>query len=51
VFIMKTRLKLGFDNYSISGLKWKARRILDYAAALKVDTVLLSDLDAYQNIG
>ena len=48
---MKTRLKLGFDNYSIRGLKWKARRILDYAAALKVDTVLLSDLDVYESLG
>ena len=45
------KLKLGFDNYSIRALKWKARRILDYAAALKVDTVLLSDLDVYESLG
>ena len=45
------KLKLGFDNYSIRALKWKARRILVYAAALKVDTVLLSDLDVYESLG
>jgi 3-oxoisoapionate decarboxylase len=48
---MKTRLKLGFDNYSVRALKWKARRLLDYAAALKVDTILLSDLDVYESLG
>ncbi len=44
-------LKLGFDNYSIRALGWKAPRLLDYAAALKVDTILLSDLDVYESHG
>jgi sugar phosphate isomerase/epimerase len=41
------RLKLGFDNFSIRGLKWKAPELIDYAAAMKVDALLISDLDAF----
>lgn len=43
------RIKLGFDNFSIRALRWKAPQLLDYAASLKVDTVLFSDLDVYEN--
>src|SRR5206468_7952279 len=45
------RLKLGFDNYSIRALGWKAPRLLDHAAVLKVDTILLSDLEVYESHG
>lgn len=43
------KIKLGFDNFSIRALGWKAPQLLDYAASLKVDTVLFSDLDVYEN--
>lgn len=43
------RLSLGFDNFSIRALGWKAGQVLDYAASQKVDSVLLSDLDVYEN--
>lgn len=36
------RLRLGMDTYSIRGLKWKAPQILDYAARLKLDVVMMS---------
>jgi sugar phosphate isomerase/epimerase len=42
-------LKLGFDNYSIRALGWKAPQLLDHAASLGVDTVLFSDLEVYEN--
>jgi sugar phosphate isomerase/epimerase len=42
-------LKLGFDNYSIRALDWKAPQLLDYAASLRLDTVLFSDLDVYES--
>jgi len=45
----RQRIKLGFDNFSIRALGWKAPQLLDYAAALKVDTVLFSDLDVYES--
>ncbi|MFN0126683.1 MAG: sugar phosphate isomerase/epimerase family protein [Verrucomicrobiales bacterium] len=43
------RLKLGFDNFSIRALGWKAPRLIEYAAAQKVDALLLSDLDVYES--
>lgn len=45
----KRNLKLGFDNYAIRAFGWKAPQLLDYAAQVKVDTVLFSDLDVYEN--
>ena len=46
---MTQKLKLGFDNYAIRALGWKAPQLLDYAASLKVDTILLSDLEVFEN--
>src|SRR5262245_44444243 len=46
-----SRMKLGFDNFSIRSLGWKAGQLLDYAAKLQVDTVLFSDLDVYESHG
>lgn len=45
----KKPLKLGFDNFSIRALGWKADQLLDYASSQKVDTVLFSDLDVYES--
>lgn len=42
-------LALGFDNFSIRAFGWKAPQIIDYAASLKVDCLLLSDIDVYEN--
>ena len=44
-----TKLKLGFDNFSIRAMGWKAPELLEYAAKQKVDTVLFSDLQVYEN--
>lgn len=41
---------LGFDNFSVRAFGWKAPQLLDYAAALKVDTILFSDLDVYESL-
>ena len=46
---MNRRLKLGFDNYALRALGWKAPQLLDYAASLGVDAILLSDLDVFEN--
>ena len=45
----KTAIKLGFDNFSIRDFGWKAPALIDYAATVKVDTLLLSDLDVYES--
>lgn len=44
------KLKLGFDNFSIRAFDWKAPRLIEYAASLRVDTLLLSDLDVYESL-
>jgi len=44
------KLKLGFDNFSIRAMGWKAPALLDYAASHKLDTLLISDLDAYESL-
>jgi len=46
---MANKLKLGFDNYAIRALGWKAPELLEYAASLNLDTILLSDLDVYES--
>ena len=44
------KLKLGFDSFSIRALGLKAPALLDYAASLKLDSILISDLDAYESL-
>jgi 3-oxoisoapionate decarboxylase len=45
----RRNIKLGFDNFAVRAYGWKASQLLDYAAQLKVDVLLISDLDAYDN--
>lgn len=45
----KRKIPLGFDNFSIRALKWNASQLLDFAGTQKVDSLLLSDLDVYEN--
>lgn len=44
------KLRLGFDNFSVRDLKWKAPQLIDYAASLKVQILLLSDLEVYESL-
>jgi sugar phosphate isomerase/epimerase len=44
------KLRLGFDNFSLRAMGWKAPALLDYAAAMKLDSILISDLDAYESL-
>jgi sugar phosphate isomerase/epimerase len=44
------KLKLGLDNFSVRAMGWKAPALLDYAASLKLDALLISDLDSYDSL-
>jgi sugar phosphate isomerase/epimerase len=44
------KIKLGMDNFAVRAMGWKAPQLLDYAASLKLDTILISDLDAYDSL-
>jgi sugar phosphate isomerase/epimerase len=43
------KIPLGFDNFSIRVLGWKAEQLLEFAAQVKLDTVFFSDLEVYQS--
>ncbi len=44
------RLLLGMDNFAVRAMGWKAGELLEYAAGLKLDTLLISDLEAYSSL-
>ena len=41
------QLQLGIDNYSLRSFGWNAAQLIDYAAALRLDVLMLSDLDVF----
>ena len=45
-----TKTKLGFDNFSLRALGWKAPQFLDYAAEQKLDVMFFSDLDVFESL-
>ena len=44
------RIRLGFDSYSIRDFHWKDIQLLDYAAALKLDTIQISGLGDFESL-
>src|SRR5215207_1042880 len=44
------KIKLGMDNFAVRAMGWKAPDLIDYAASLKLDTLLISDLDAFESL-
>jgi sugar phosphate isomerase/epimerase len=44
------KVKLGIDNFSVRAMKWKAPQLIDYAAQLKVDSLFITDLDAFESL-
>jgi sugar phosphate isomerase/epimerase len=45
----KKNIKLGIDNFAVRAMNWKAAALLDYSASLKCDSILISDLDAFES--
>ncbi len=43
------KLRLGLDNFAVRAMNWKAHALLDYAASLKLDSLFITDLDAFEN--
>lgn len=44
------KIKLGIDNFAVRAMQWKAPALIDYAASLRLDTLLISDLDAFESL-
>ncbi len=45
----RRKIKLGFDNFAVRAMGWKAGELLDYAATQKVDVLFLTDLDCFKS--
>lgn len=46
----KGKIKLGIDNFAVRAMGWKAPALIDYAASLKVDSLFITDLDAFEKL-
>src|SRR5262245_14559209 len=46
----RTPTPLGFDNFAVRAMNWKADQLLDYAKKQNVDSILISDLDAFESL-
>ncbi len=45
-----TRVPLGLDGHSLRGMKWKATRLIEFAAAQRLDAVLLNSLNYFESL-
>jgi len=45
----KIKIKLGLDNFAVRAMGWKAPALIDYGATLKVDSLFITDLDAFES--
>src|SRR6476659_6763372 len=46
----RKNIKLGIDNFAVRGMAWKAPALIDYAASLQVDSLFITDLDAFEKL-
>src|SRR5687767_2637352 len=46
----KGKIRLGLDNFAVRGMGWKAPALIEYAASLKLDSLFISDLDAFESL-
>ena len=46
----RAKIKLGFDNFAVRAMGWKASQLLDHAAALKCDALFISNIDSYESL-
>lgn len=48
--VPRRNIPLGFDNFSIRAMGWKAPQLVDYAVAQKLDSVFITNLDAFESL-
>ncbi len=41
-----SKVKLGYDNFAVRALGWKAEQLIEYGQTLKIDSLFISDLDS-----
>ena len=50
IFRFEDFVQMQSDTYSLRAFRWKAMQLLDYAAALKLDTVQISSSGDYESL-
>ena len=45
-----TKLMLGYDNFAVRGMGWKAPALIEHAVKLGVDALFVTDLDAFESL-
>src|SRR5829696_3153756 len=46
----KPKIRRGIDNFAVRAMGWKAPALIDYAATLRVDSLFITDLDAFEKL-
>ena len=41
---------LGYDNFAVRAMGWKAAELIDYAVELEVDSLFITDLEAFESL-
>ena len=44
------KIAIGIDNFALRDFGWKAPQLIDYAASIKCDALLISDLDSFDSL-
>ncbi len=47
---IKTKISLGYDNFAVRAMGWKAPQLIDYAAVLKCDTLFITDFGPLEKL-
>lgn len=45
----KRNIKLGIDNFAMRAFGWKAQALIDFSAEAKLDSLFITDLDAFES--
>jgi hypothetical protein len=45
---LRTPIKLGFDNFAVRDMGWKAPQLIDYGARLGIDSLFITDLGPFE---
>lgn len=44
------KIKLGFDNFAVRSMNWKAPQLIEYAAKLKTDSLFITDFGPFVSL-
>jgi len=47
---IKKKVALGYDNFAVRAMGWKAQELIDYAAKLKCDTLFITDFGPFEKL-